>query len=666
MEAHCLRVVGYPERDLETLCRGIDNVIEDTTHIFAILQFFNEFNRLYDPPTTLFVQTPAFSNEFACQKLISFLPHIENFNEPHLAGFALQTIAILVRLKANNEVFRSAAILPAICRILQKYALNHIACHQGLRVLDCLCMTTEDRALVVEQDGIDMALTALRCFPHEAGVVEGSCDMLFNLATEARFQDAVMEAKALPAVFRAMRVSGSASHKASEAACRFIQFVAQVPEHRMQIREAGGVSLISTLFQEHMNHPSFCDPAAWVMHRLAQDAAGRGALIDEDCVELLVRAIRRHTASARISQTCCRVLSNLSFDDKHSECGPLVRQADGIAAVAEVYRAHCTDSKICEAVCRVFENLAMDDSACRAAIRDQGVIPLFIETLQTHHDKPCVCEHCLLALANMCHQPQSSLEQLVEQGAVDLAVAAMREHPQHEGVAHGGCRALWRLMSHPEIRETRVREAGAIPLLINALRDHPQHIGICIGGCSALYRLSSCAANHEHIREGGIRAIIAAMRSLSPPEQQVCSNGVEALSSLAHDPENRRIILSNGGMNVFPLAFRFYARVTSFCKKALQALNLLIEEDEGKQLFLEQNLVEWMSCLLNHYVENIPICETILRLLLQLAPLAKMQIVSTGGLTALHELQRVHSKKKPEAKALLELAKLLTKQISRG
>mmetsp|Transcript_35338 Transcript_35338/g.82564 ORF Transcript_35338/g.82564 Transcript_35338/m.82564 type:complete len:1196 (+) Transcript_35338:246-3833(+) len=615
------QVVNYD--GIQPMVTALQNHGRDPQVTYHCLTSLSELSRHTDSKVAV-VNAGAIPAILQTMKGYSDAPMVQETGLRCLAGLAHGS-------QQNQAAIFHAGGLPAVGHAMNtavqsgkkdEHTVGLVA--QGLNLQANLASHLECRPQIVQNRGIDSAVSSMRAYPDEAAVQEHGLRMFAGLANSPEAFSALQQAGAVEQILKSMsHMPGEAAVQANGAYA--LGMLAGHDDGKKRVLANSGVeSLLSAMFhhQVPMVHEQACaalavlvaDPnAKSAFMTCSVGIPGEEPLNGYQILEHCLKNMSHHPGTMR---QCLKLIAILAADEtikkKLLEMGLpehvfyVMQEANNhpesevavfilyysfkalvvlfapypssdwaamcssiLEIVVATMRRYPNDEKIQEGGCEVLSILAKGEGLQELVMKSGGVQVTCVALKTFAQDMEVQRKGCR-TLANMAeYAPSRPL--IRQEGGVLLVMAALKYFSQHPEVGEQGCAALANMALDDETRYEIVRQ-GAIDLILGACKNHARHPGIRAYGIGAL---ANIAVDEEHciviLRAGGLDMVIDAMTTW-PDDTRVQHFCCLAISNFSHDDANKVLITQRGGLKLIIVAMQRHADHGGVIEQACGAL----------------------------------------------------------------------------------------------
>ena len=365
----------------------------------------------------------------------------------------------------------------------------------ALKILSALASTDDQRALIVENLGIDSVTTTMGHFADDPEVLGACCRALGYIVVSLEL------AMALPNSLSEAFVTLSSSLEMSPTASPSLSTK----------RERKGKK----------GSAAAKDPNAGIIAGLKRQIRA----VDKGAVPLIVAAIEAFIDDTEIQKWGCFALATMSY--KNPITSTSILDGGGVDAVLMV-ASHASSPTVLELVMYSLSRLAMDDG-CAQQIWDSCGVKVLLDRAKASPRSPGILANVFVCLGYLACTPRASSE-IGMVGGVKPIVAAMHSCAGDADLQRSALFALGRLALNPANAEMIGFEQG-VAAAASALAAFPDDNGVQQFGMDFLVNI---AADHAAavLAAGGVAAAEAAMKGFinDPILQSSCAALLENMA----------------------------------------------------------------------------------------------------------------------------------------
>lgn len=244
----------------------------------------------------------------------------------------------------------------------------------------------------------------------------------------------------------------------------------------------------------------------------------RAALVRAGAVPLLVAALAKHAANARVTEAATEAL--LSLFPNQAEAVELRGYSSATPHILDALLTHSADSGIVRAAASVLYRLFQKNG--RMDLAEAGrAVPLVVRALAAHSLDHETSYSLCGVIANLAMNDTFEVA-LTRAGVIPLLLAVLGRHACVGGervIAMNACRALKNLAYNPAHKSV-VGHSGVAPLLLVTLTSHASDDLVVDAACGVLDSITRVASTCVVLLEAGalpvLRATAAQYSATSP------------------------------------------------------------------------------------------------------------------------------------------------------
>lgn len=487
----------------------------------------------------------------------------------------------------------SGAIRELIC-VLRNHAGSASACEFASRALANIGSTnTSHRSAIISKGAIPLLTAALK--RHGGARCGGAQVALDKLSLAVARSAPSVRGKgtrfgpALPSVrFVALGAPRAASHgpavlkhtasassmisslaDASISATRVVEMMLSMSGN-VGVIEAGLAALVA---QTGGNLSSLRD-----VEMTAKASASCLDCVASGGVQMLLGAMQKHIALARICEEACSALRNISIGA--GDVGSEVAVSSGaMPQLTTIMQTHFSIPGVCEQASGALSAIAASSAGLAAVSADTA--PVLVGALKTHATLPNVCVNASGALLNMSFRDEFATSAIAA-GALPQLILVLRDHANDERVCEAASGAITTLTSDAAMGLAAL-DGGALPLLSSVLRVHAGSAKACLRAGGAVHNIMQCGevAKVCALASNAIPPLLAALRAHAE-NLDLCTTICAALQDFTTLDAGKKEIVAAEGIPIFVSVLRLHAADSSIYKTACGALqNLISSETEA-------------------------------------------------------------------------------------
>ena len=117
-------------------------------------------------------------------------------------------------------------------------------------------------------------------------------------------------------------------------------------------------------------------------------------------IEAILKAMNEHAAHAKVQETACEALDNLSFNDDNAV---KIRNLGGIEALLKAMKDHPAEANVQEKACEALKSLIILNDDNKVTIANLGGVQALLKAMKDHPSKANVQEKACMALTSLAY-----------------------------------------------------------------------------------------------------------------------------------------------------------------------------------------------------------------------------------------------------------------------
>lgn len=388
------------------------------------------------------------------------------------------------------------AAIPATQRVLALHPAREDVAADGCGLLADIAWADPSWS---ESSAINTLVTAMSNDKASETVATHACGAICALSTDYELA-LVAAANGLEAIPRAMADHG-ASAALTSSACGALRKIAS------DISDRDVPQCIGALLNAARAHPSSSliagDAIGTLWNLVNRNGDVQAAMVDAECIPVVVGALVTHAASASVVIPSCCLLKRVAG---RADTRVAIAAAGGIKALLGALKAHPSRAHVAASVCGAVTSLAADDHACTAVAIPRGipsVVAALWEQMENEEARARACS--LLGLPAAPHDELIS-EAFAASGGIEAVIEALGVQSSALAVAASACARA-------------IADAVAVPRLVGILQDARKSIRT---RSHSLFAISHLARHSKYYHQaieaaGRIAAIFAALTVVAGP-----------------------------------------------------------------------------------------------------------------------------------------------------
>ena len=425
------------------------------------------------------------------------------------AGSALSNLA---EHSDNRELIVAENGIPIILDAMKAHLLDANVQASACAALSQLARHEYNRKRIEEVGGISDIVNAMKKHPKVTDVQEQGCFVLQRLSRDSDNKKLIIAAQGISAIVLAMEEHESVAavqHRGSGA----LWNLSTESEYQKAIGEAGGVSVILHAMRQYSLVADVQRLGCGSLGNIAVQDDNKERIVAGEGITLIVAAMQQHHSDPDVQEEGCRALGGLaSGSDTHRK---LVAAADGISVVVRAMEQHQGRADVQAYGCVALAQLAADNAENQESIGAADVMSLIVAAMQRHNDDAKVQKEACFALGTLTYGMVDNARLAADTGAIPLIACAMERHELVADVQESGCFAFWCLaLSQDDNIKKCIVEAKGVAVVVGAMQKHGLVAEVQTYACWALGSLAqNNAENQEAIAgsEGIFSFIVGAM-----------------------------------------------------------------------------------------------------------------------------------------------------------
>lgn len=363
----------------------------------------------------------------------------------------------------------------------------------ALKILAEIASTDEQRALIIENLGIDSVTTGMRYYLNDPEVLGACCKALGYIVVSLELAMALPSS--LDEAFKALYTAPVTSPTSSPLASK-----------KSKSKSKSSVTK---------------GPNDGVIEGLKRQIRA----VNKDAIPLIVSAIEAFIDDPEIQKWGCFALGTMSY--KNPITSTDILDGGGVDAVLLV-ASHATIPTVLESVMYSLSRLAMDD-ACAQQIWDSCGVKMLLDRAKSSSHHPGILSNVFVCLGYLACNPRASSE-IGMVGGIKPIVTAMESCPKDEDLQRSAVFALGRLALNPGNSEMIMFDKGVVAA-IKAMHAFPDDNGIQQFGIDFLVNVSCNHPSHV-LSAGGVSVVEAALKTFinDPVLQSSCAALIENMA----------------------------------------------------------------------------------------------------------------------------------------
>ena len=336
-------------------------------------------------------------------------------------------------------------------------------------------------------EGIILLLRCMRKHKTIVSVQIKAGSALSNLAEHSDNRELIVAENGIPIILDAMKAH-LLDANVQASACAALSQLARHEYNRKRIEEVGGISDIVNAMKKHPKVTDVQECCCEVLQRLSLDADKRKLIVAAQGISAIVGAMEEHESVAAVQFRGCGALWNLSFKSEYHNA---IGEAGGISAILHAMRQYSVVADVQRVGCGSLANIvAVEDDNKKRIVAGEG-IALIVAAMQQHHSNCNVQQEACRLLGGLASGSDTYKKLVAAADGISVVVRAMERHHGQAGVQAYGCYALGKLPFRMVDNAKLAANAGTIPLIVCAMERHELVPDVQTGGCLALLSLAS-------------------------------------------------------------------------------------------------------------------------------------------------------------------------------
>ncbi|KAK3254619.1 hypothetical protein CYMTET_36171 [Cymbomonas tetramitiformis] len=414
----------------------------------------------------------------------------------------------------------------------------------------------ESQQMTVEAGLLPIAIKMMDTFRETLEVHQHGCILLRNLVSDLRDDvkestiPAIVEHQGLEVVLQAMKLhttEAEVQEPACEVLSRVLQGAGALEEKCMEVmQDEGGSHVMLAAMFCFAKYPSIQAALCSALGAIAaHNSTNQELLVTMGTIEGCVVSMRSHDSHQDVQREGMTLLEQLTSGVPRN-CAMLV-QFGGVDVVVRALEVFEADAGIFTAAMRILRVLAQVDKH-RRAIGHAGAIKLITKGMASFTKDEGPLLDALSALESICGLPKCQLE-AVQVGGATMTVAAMLEHPHNEQLQRAGVHTLAQLTTENSSNQVKVCNAGGADAVAGAMAVHKANAEIVLHCMHTLKNLASNVdCQLEVVMCGGIETTLEVVQ-VAQQRADIVVLGCHIINDLCESRVyvRRRIAKAEGG-----------------------------------------------------------------------------------------------------------------------
>eukprot|EP00928_Gymnodinium_smaydae_P031450 TRINITY_DN23074_c0_g1_i1.p1 TRINITY_DN23074_c0_g1~~TRINITY_DN23074_c0_g1_i1.p1 ORF type:complete len:1296 (-),score=285.45 TRINITY_DN23074_c0_g1_i1:260-4147(-) len=404
----------------------------------------------------------------------------------------------------------------------------------------------EVRERIVELNGIELALQAMRAHPEDVNTQDSALALLAHLAREhAANSERIFAGDVVTLALAAMQSHADAGDMQGWACAALRNLAVQSDAVQEALVGAATVDLVLNALRLHVIVPRVQGCGCAVLGILAtRSALVRASIFERGGVDLILAAMEHHPEVVKVQGCGWAALGNLICD--RAETRGRFAELGGVGLVVDALRAH---PKMGESVqvpgLGALRNLSLDCDHASIIMAHDGVERV-ASAMHGHVD---LMDAQLLGMKVLKHlvdervsHRSSNQEKILSCAGVELILKAAAAYPEDPAMQETTCETLRRLSDACDAGCERIDQLRGDAALLHGMLLFPASQRLQLSCCQALWslccrRAEVCARIVAHIQ--GAASVVAAMQQF-PDDEAIQESASAALKFVSAGREEHR------------------------------------------------------------------------------------------------------------------------------
>lgn len=392
-------------------------------------------------------------------------------NYQHSVSMQEQVLSTL-RYLTTTDLARTATIdckgAESICWAMNEFPKSKCIQVDGLSTLANLALTNQQR--IGKIGGIDGIVRAMEHYRSDFELQVISCSALRHLTWRSRANQWIAgRALAMESIVLAMQSFPEELDVLSQGCTALVNLCSDEPENRARAMSCGAIDAVLTVLDSQVKNVRIVEPIFDFFSSLLRYCKDSQEEIGEqNCVKLVVSALRHHILHERVLINGCDVIRHLMFTGGNRVA---VYNCGGVEALIRVLRECHEWRSVIESCLCALGILSFDFIESQIAIGRHGGIIAVVDCMSTHVDSSLVQEHGCRILRNVADSDDLNVSLLDEAGAIDSCIFACFGHPVNAQIQEHSLAMLCN-MTGSDIHLQRMKGLDVDRLILQAQTIH--------------------------------------------------------------------------------------------------------------------------------------------------------------------------------------------------
>jgi len=336
-----------------------------------------------------------------------------------------------------------------------------------------------------------------------------------------------------------------------------------------RIVECGGIQRMKQIMDDHSNNPAVMKEVARTLTNISKS----NPMYSQEIVELglikqCINALKSNPREVGIFAIQIMESVSKSSTDSLNVTQEIIKN-DGLSILENILKSNLNDSELCSSIIKFINTLMTMNPNIAKQFGNISIWNHIINAMKYNAIDGDVAISGIKVLQKLASLDKNYAITIQQLGAVEIISNCMQSNPYHKLLTQSGAAALRLFASQDDVSRA-----------LNVLLDFGKYDNIAI--YQALGLMTNLALIQENaqfiVTKGGLDCLMnvinykCKMKDLSPEDVSIVANSVRAIGRLLEDPQNVKLFVNKGGVNLFKDMLEYYDHEEAIMNAVVDAI----------------------------------------------------------------------------------------------